>query len=478
MNLHAKVFLGFWLSMLGIVVAWLITDQYIRLSQPDLLGQESGAWEADRPPPRPGAGVPPGPLPAPPQLIFRVLYNLQTKSLEELPDWIADVENKLNLRIMIFNRYGEEVFDADVVPGSLDTLRKIGVKRQRAAHREGNTNLFAQEINRTDGERLAVVVATLPPRSPIIHALSQYLWLRLALAVVFTALISYLVSRYLTRPLKALQAASMQLAAGKLDTRIATPPSGGDETVRLARDFNTMADRLQEQIQAQKRLLSDVSHELRSPLARLRVALALAEKDPNGATDQMTRIEQETERLDELIGQLLDVPEYNIELEDSVDLVGLAEKLCADARYEAEAVGKEVTFTTDLEEALLHTKGDLLVKALDNVIRNAVNYTLPATAVEVSLYSQDKTYLLSVCDRGQGIPDDACERIFEPFFRVDEARTRETGGYGLGLHIARQSVLKHGGSIRAYNRRGQDQGLCIQMTFPAASLLAESIDNS
>ncbi len=231
-----------------------------------------------------------------------------------------------------------------------------------------------------------------------------------------------------------------------------------------------MADQLQQQIEAQKRLLNDVSHELRSPLARLRVALALAERDPDTAAQQMTRIEHETERLDELIAQLLQVPEYNLELEDSVDLVGLLRELCTDAHYEAQVENKQVHFECVLHEAVLPTKGDLLKKAIENVIRNAVHYTASNSSVHVNLRSEGSQFAVRVCDQGEGAPESALERIFEPFYRVDEARTRETGGYGLGLSIARQAVLKHKGSIIAFNRTEPgEKGLCIEISLPADS---------
>ncbi len=156
--------------------------------------------------------------PPPPRAIFRIHYALQNLSLEELPGWIADTEQRLHLRIFIFNRQGEEIFDAEPLPGSRKILAQLTGRQRFAQLREGNNLLFAQQINRPDEGRLAAVVVNLPPKSPFIHALTQYLWLRLLLAVVFTGLISFLVSRYLTQPLKALQFAARRLAEGELNT--------------------------------------------------------------------------------------------------------------------------------------------------------------------------------------------------------------------------------------------------------------------
>jgi two-component system sensor histidine kinase CpxA len=471
-NLHAKVFLGFWLAMLGIVGAWLLTDQYIKQFPEHNAAEEYLDWNrADGPPDEFDRGrrrPPPGNFTPPPKAIFRIHYALQNMTLAELPTWIQEIEQRMNVRILLFNRQGEEIFGAEIFPGSKEVMEKLSGRRRIASLRRAENQLFAQEIYRPDEGRLAAVVVKLPPRSPFVHALTQYLWLRLLLAVVFTGVISFLVSRYLTRPLKALQLASQQLAGGELDTRIKVPDSGGDETARLGRDFNSMADQLQQQIEAQKRLLRDVSHELRSPLARLRVALALAERDPDSVSQQLARIEHETERLDELIAQLLQLPEYELELEDSVDLVGLMAELCADAHFEARAQNKLVQFQCELAEAVLRTKGDLLKKAIENVIRNAVHYTPENSAVKVSLDSDSGHFNIRVCDQGEGAPESMLDKLFEPFFRVDEARTRATGGYGLGLSIAKQAVLKHKGSIQAFNLgSGGKQGLCIEIKLPA-----------
>ena len=199
--------------------------------------------------------------------------------------------------------------------------------------------------------------------------------------------ISYAVSRYLTRPLKNLQQTSRELAGGNLAARIKVSARGGDETDELARDFNTMAEQLQEKVQAQKRLLNDVSHELRSPLARLRVALALAEREPQGNAEQLQRIETETGRLDELIGQLLSVPDNHTEMEDSIDVVGLLHELCADAGYEAQTECKLVEFESMLDEAVVCSHGDLLKRALENIIRFQGSKSASAVGIPRSAHS-------------------------------------------------------------------------------------------
>jgi len=444
MNLYAKIFIGFWLSMIAIIGSWMIAAHYFTpfADAPEErdFGIEPGADQRfmdslskQRRPPgdhrheskdRAAPSGPPGASPMhPPRAMFRILYALQNLPEKKLSAWIQQQEQKHRLRIFLVNAEGRDIFGRELAPVTNQVLEKLAGVRRRTAYQQGKTTLFGQEIYRHDHGQLTAVVASMAPASPIIKALTEHLWLRLLLAVLISGLISYAVSRYLTRPLK----------------------------------------QLQRQIQSQKRLLRDVSHELRSPLARLRVALALAEKDPQRQREQFERIERETERLDELIGQLLAVPEGQLTLEDSLDLVGLLKELSDDANFEAQQSNKSVVYRTTLAEAVVKTSGDLLKKALEKVIRNALTHTASGTSVLIEVEKNTKIVTIAVTDRGPGVPEDTLERIFEPFYRVDDARQRETGGYGLGLSIASRSIRQHGGSIAAENT---GDGLRLVINLP------------
>ena len=420
-NLYAKIFIGFWLSMIAIIISWMLAGQYFSpfpdSAQERDLGADSprdrhyrdsrkggnrpGKEQRFRPSEGPGQPGPPGagPMQAPREM-FRILYALQNTPEDELPQWINLLEENSRLKVFLIDAEGKDIFSRDLLPGTDRVLEKLAGFRRRTTHREGKLSLFGQEVYRQERGQLTAVVASYPPASPIIKALTEHLWLRLLLAVIISGLISYAVSRYLTRPLKQLQLASRKLASGDLETRIEVPATGGDETDELARDFNSMAEQLQMQMQAQRRLLRDVSHELRSPLARLRVALALAEKEPQRQSQQLQRIEREAERLDELIGQLLAVPEGKIELEDSLDLVVLLQELSSDASFEAEQENKSIVYHTQLAEAVVKTRGDLLKKALENVIRNALSYTAPGTQVSIELEASNTEFCVAVTDHG------------------------------------------------------------------------------
>lgn len=460
MNLYLKIFIGFWLSMIAIISSWLLAAQYV-----DDYPQQIATSETGR-----GAGLqrPGGP---PPRHMFRIYYGLQNLEQDQLQSWIGQQEREHSLKILLLDRDGNDVFGRELQDGTAEVIEKLGRFRRRANLHRDDYSLFAQRLHRQEWGPMTMVVAAYPPTSPIVKLLTEYLWLRLLLAVIISGLISYAVSRYLTHPLKALQSASREFAEGKLTTRIEVPATGGDEAVELARDFNTMAEQLQLRMQEQKRLLHDVSHELRTPLARLRVALALAQHDPAESAAVLLRIERETERLDELIGQLLQVPEQNLPLEDSIDLKALLEQLTEDAQFEGQSRSITVRLTTACNEALCQTHGDLLLKALENVIRNALHYSPARGEVSIALSQHDQTWRITITDSGPGVPEQDLERIFEMFYRVDSARQRETGGYGLGLAIAQRAIQQHEGFITA---RNTDSGLEIAISLPFSAAHGEA----
>ena len=463
MNLFAKIFIGFWLSTAAIIASWLLAGQYFTPFEDELPG-------AQPLPSEPFLGRGDGPRPGPPRdmgpgsrSIYRIFYGLQTVPLEQLESWIDHREQEDSVDIRLVDSAGEEVFGRKLLPGSERVIERLEGFRRRVLLREGDQVLFGQEVFRPEWGTLKLIIARRPPTSAVVRFLTDHLWLRLLLALVISGAISYAVSRYLTGPLKNLQRASKELAEGNLSARIRVSSRGGDETDALARDFNSMAQQLQEKVNAQKRLLSDVSHELRSPLARMRVALALAEKEPGRSGEQLARIERETELLDELIGQLLDVPDNSAEMQDSIDVVALLAQVCEDASFEARAEQKNLAFTTSAEEVVLRSHGDLLKRALENVIRNAVRHTPRDTCVTVELSRREDSLQVIVEDHGPGVPDAELEKIFDPFYRVDESRQRETGGFGLGLSIARRAVEQHGGRVFASN---QPTGLRVTIELP------------
>ncbi|MEP1595578.1 MAG: ATP-binding protein, partial [Halieaceae bacterium] len=206
-----------------------------------------------------------------------------------------------------------------------------------------------------------------------------------------------------------------------------------------------------------------VSHELRSPLARLRIGLALAQDQPERTAEHLQLIERETERLDELIGQLLSSQIDKLVLDRHIDLRVLLEGITKDADFEARAEQKRAVFNSPLDQAVVASAEDLLHKCFENIVRNAVKYTPAGTTVSIDLARTGSNFTVVVEDCGSGVPEEELSRIFEPFYRVDDARTRASGGHGLGLSIAHRAIIQHGGTIAASN--GQ-KGLQVLITLP------------
>jgi two-component system sensor histidine kinase CpxA len=229
-----------------------------------------------------------------------------------------------------------------------------------------------------------------------------------------------------------------------------------------------MAERLESMVRAQQRLLGDISHELRSPLARLGVALGLARQrsgaEANGALD---RIERESDNLNEMISHLLTLTRLESGTDGrkrtDVDLAALVKEVADDADFEARSLNRAVQVVSS-DSCSIKGVEELLRSAVENVVRNAVRYTPEGTAVEVALHRQNGHAVISVRDRGNGVPEEALDKIFRPFYRTEDARDRQSGGgTGLGLAITERAVRMHGGSVQAVN--AVDGGLSVEMRF-------------
>ncbi len=243
-----------------------------------------------------------------------------------------------------------------------------------------------------------------------------------------------------------------------------------DEIGQLGRDFNLMAERLESMVRAQHRLLGDISHELRSPLARLGVALGLArQRSGNEANGALDRIERESENLNEMISQLLILTRLESGTDGrkrtDVDLAALLREVADDADFEARSINRIVQVVM-ADKCSISGVEELLRSAVENVVRNAVRYTPEGTAVEVTLRHRngagDNFAVITVRDRGKGVPEEALDKIFRPFYRTEDARDRQSGGgTGLGLAITERAVRLHGGTVKATN--ASDGGLAVEM---------------
>jgi two-component system sensor histidine kinase CpxA len=278
-------------------------------------------------------------------------------------------------------------------------------------------------------------------------------------------LLCYWLALYLTSPVRKLEKAVERFGRGDLSARVGS--NRRDELGQLARTFDRMAERSQTLLTAERRLLLDISHELRSPLARLGVAVELA-RSGDDANLALNRIQKESDRLNTLVGQLLQVTRAEGDPTSlrhiPLRLDELVQQLVEDSSIEAAAHGCELKFEKR-EAVTVAGDPELLGRAVENVIRNAIRYAPRETAVEVSLARQNGKAVVGVRDQGSGVPEEALPRLFDAFYRVEGDRDRASGGIVLGLSIARRAMELHKGSIRARNAR---PGLEVEMEMPVA----------
>jgi signal transduction histidine kinase len=284
-----------------------------------------------------------------------------------------------------------------------------------------------------------------------------------AIVLGAVAVLSYFLFRYLVSPLRQLASAVERFGQGDFSARVKIRRN--DEYGVVADRFNEMADRLQTLLAAERRLLEDVSHELRSPLARLQFALELVRTAPDRET-AVARMRRELGRLSDLVGQLMEVTraegDPGARARERVDLVQLATEIVEDCRIEAEA--RHCSIQLDSATALpLFADRELLRRALENVLRNAIRYSPEGSQIEMALSQQAQAAAIQIRDFGPGVPEAMLDKIFEPFFRVDGSRDAATGGVGLGLAIARRAVSLHQGKLSA---RNASPGLQVSMEFP------------
>ena len=309
-------------------------------------------------------------------------------------------------------------------------------------------------------------------------------------ALPVSILVTFIFAYLLTRPIRALSMAFRTFTAGDLDTRL--PVTGRSRWGRfdsadvrtLMADFNSMADRVTELIDAQKMLIRDISHELRSPLARLRMALELAREDSTADHSIFDQMEQEAEKVNALIGEMLTLSLLESTKQaprlDSFNMQLLIEDLMDKANFEASARGCKIEFHSRVTDSQMTGQSEMLSRAVENILRNAIRYTPTGGLIEVELSEldlQDAAALqttfgglkVSVRDTGPGIPLDHLSQIFRPFYRVDMARSDTSGGFGVGLAIAERAVHLHGGKIMARNR--PTGGLDVQILLTGSSEL-------
>ncbi|MEP6884332.1 MAG: ATP-binding protein [Gammaproteobacteria bacterium] len=446
-SLFLRIFVLFWLAM-AIIVGGSIAATFT------ITAREYEAPELQRRPP----------------VANQASAVLAQGGIGALRSWLDSNRNSIPGRdLYIIGPDGADISGRRLSEGAARRLEFF--HRDEFVPRPGNFrgNRAAPQLVAADGTIYSILLV--PRRPSIFGALSlpDISLTVLCIAMVVSALTSWWLAQHLSAPIRRIQEGARALASENLDIRVSAGLEGRkDELAVLARDFDAMADRLRANRGAITQLLRDISHELRSPLARMRVALGLARQPPADMSRQLDRLEREIERLDALISQILKLARlYGTEMpfvRETIDLNDVIEEVVRDANFEGALKNCKVRLQGAANLAI-HGNRDLVRSAIENVLRNAVRYSPSDAHVDVVVTPAAAGIEILVRDRGPGVPAAELERIFEPFYRVAESRDRDSGGEGIGLAITSQVMKTQGGSATAANI--QSGGLEVRLFFAA-----------
>jgi len=449
-SLFLRIFLWFWIAMAVMAAVLVISSPYFTRSRPRLERWQRSAETMAR------------------GRLDRAVHRLEQGGFDVIGRRERSPGPHLPLEVFVFDGEGNEVRGREAPRVVREIAGRAATSGVEEVERSGSLYLVARPVVGPEDEQLVAVAALHQPPRWVDLIEPRALAIRLGALVLLIGAFSLWIARYLSAPVGSLRRATQKLSAGDLSARVGQPVDRRhDEIGELARDFDAMAERLEALLDGQRRLLRDVSHELRSPLARLGVALELARR--RAGTDvheALDRIERESARLDQLIGQLLFLERLEVGqpgVDRAIfDLCGIFAEVVEDATFEAAANGCEVHLEP-CEACFFEGYPELLRSALDNVLRNAVRHTGEGTAVEAALAMNAGEATLTIRDHGPGVSEEQIETLFEPFSRVADARDRASGGVGLGLAISDRAVRVHGGSMEAHNHPGGGLEVVIRL---------------
>ena len=455
-SLFLKIFLWFWLAMV-LITATLFVSASLSESR---MSRERG------------------------EAMDRIMTPLVADNFAEVvdrqgipgfSDLLARGKNTFPWKPYVFDLTGAEVLGRGVPAPGMQAFRQALGSPETQVVRVGSVRWAGQRVEFTSGKAYVVVLELKDPSpNQFLRAPSQIQLLRFLIVLLIVGAVCLAITRHITAPILQLREAANLLAGGNLAARVA--PSflrRNDELGDLSRDFNHMASQLETLIATRQRLISDISHELRSPLARLSVALGIAQRSASAETlSALQRIERETQRLNDLIAELLRLARLESGAEkmreDAIDLQRLVQEIVDDASFEAGSRNRAVHVSSSYA-CRVKGNAELLHSAIENVVRNAINYTPENTEVEVTLTPREdgRSAVIRVRDHGPGVPIDSLGSIFEPFYRIENARERTTGGTGLGLSITDRVIRSHNGTVHAHN--APDGGLIVELSLPVQS---------
>ena len=407
----------------------------------------------------------------------RAVGILDREGPEALARFIESRERRPGRNVFILDEKFESVTGQDVSPEVKRLAAQAGESGVTEFVRLDKSLMLARPMYGAGGSTY-IIIGEMPryPRESVVWRFlnPRFLSMRLLAIFIVSSFFCYWLAWYLTAPARKLRAATRQFASGDLQTRVGSALGRRrDELADLGQDFDLMAEQIESLVNARSRLLRDISHELRSPLARLNVALELArQRSGEKAADALDRIARESERLNTLIGQLrtltlLESGTDNFE-KTTMNLSTLIRGITDDADFEARSRHCSVKAVLG-ENIVVKGSEELLRRAVENVVRNAVRYTAEGTEIEISLEHVELhgkgCGVIKIRDHGPGVPEDTLTSLFSPFYRVAESRDRQSGGMGIGLTITDRAVRLHGGEVSANN--APDGGLIVEISLPA-----------
>lgn len=459
LKLYWKIFLWFWLAMV-VVSAALATSVYVTRSR-----SQDARFKK----------------------LTDSLLSLQARYMAEiyevrgvnaLSDYLANLEEGGKDHAALYDAKGSNLLKnslPDRLPAPL--LQALQDQETHLDDRSGQRMMLRSTAGPSGKSYIFVAAHGPPPFWNIIDGGLRTKVLRISAVVLAVALVCMVLAHYITAPILHLQNVSRRIATGDLGARVSAKYGRRhDEIADLGRDFNTMAEQIQALLHSQRQLLQAISHEIRSPLSRLTIAVGLAKDNIAPATDELLeRIENEAGRIDQMLAQLLTLARLdggeNHFQKSKIDLSFLLSEIVSDANFEA-CAKKCSILLSKVEPCVVEANYSLLRSALENVIRNAVRYAPESSEVEIDLRLArnlpQPCAVIHVTDQGPGVPENELELIFQPFYRVGSARERETGGVGLGLAITQRGVRFSKGTVRAQNRPGG--GLGVEIRLPVLLL--------
>jgi two-component system sensor histidine kinase CpxA len=415
-------------------------------------------------------------------LIYHVLglygHEAINTLVEKGPDALAhsatEFETMEDVQTFLFTMDGVQIAGKPAPSEVFSLARHLSGKEPAGIVRDSQRFIAARILRAKNGKNfVAAVDLNFPSDDPFDKRipLPRDFWVRILVSFFLCGTICYALARHLTIPLDRLRAATREFAEGNLSVRVShSMGRRSDEIADLGKDFDTMAEKIEGLVESRKRLLRDISHELRSPLSRLTVALELArQRGTDAVFPFLDRIGLETERLNEMIGQLLTLTMLesgSTRKTEDMDVGRIIESIATDARFEAQL--RNVDVQVNVPEALTFPGyPEMLYMAVENIVRNALRYTGDGTTVSISASKAGvgQSWLdISVHDQGPGVPDSALPHLFKPFYRIEDSRDRSRGGTGLGLSIAERAVNLHHGVLSVEN--DQNQGLMVRLLLP------------